>query len=336
MVVIRFSAMGDVAMTVPVVRQLLDQHPQLHVTMVSNASFAPLFAGHDRLQFVAAHLKGKHAGWRGMYRLFRELRSTGKIDRVADLHGVLRAKLLRIFFILSGTKVCSIDKGRKEKKLLTAHLNKQLVPLKQSTERYAAVFQQLGFPVSLSPSYRLQSSPMPSAFSLHNKESICIGIAPFAKHPLKMYPLEHTKTLVDELSHLPINIYLFGAGHAESEILQTWTNGRNVINLTNAFQLSEELSIISNLQLMISMDSANMHLASLYGVPVVSVWGPTHPFAGFNGYGQSLDNTIGLNIPCRPCSVYGNKPCFRKDHACMQQLPYSLIYQKVTNLLHLS
>ncbi len=336
MVVIRFSAMGDVAMAVPVIRQLLDQHPHLYVTMVSNASFAPLFAGHDRLNFVAAHLKGKHAGWRGMYRLFRELRSTGKIDRVADLHGVLRATLLRIFFILTGTKVCSIHKGRKEKKLLTAHLNKQLVPLKHTTDRYAAVFQELGFPVLLSSSYRLQSSPMPSKIPLHDKESVCIGIAPFAKHPLKMYPLEQTRALVSALSQLPVTIFLFGAGSQETEILQTWTNNRNVFNLANAFHLSEELSIISNLQLMVSMDSANMHLASLFGVPVVSIWGPTHPFAGFNGYGQSLDNAIGLNLTCRPCSVYGNKPCFRKDHACMQQLPHSLIYQKVTNLLHFS
>ncbi len=336
MVVIRFSAMGDVAMTVPVVRQLLDQHPGLRITMVSNVSFAPLFAGHDRLAFFPAHLKGRHAGWLGMYRLFRELRSNGKIDLVADLHGVLRATILKIFFLASGTTVASIDKGRKDKSKLTAIHHKQLLPLIHTSDRYASVFHQLGLTLSLNPHYKLPGLPMPSSALLYAKEAICIGIAPFAKHPLKMYPLEQTKALVDELSQLPVTIFLFGAGAQEKETLQTWVNDRNVFNLANQFHLSDELSLISNLRLMVSMDSANMHLASLFGVPVISIWGPTHPFAGFNGYGQALENAIGLTLPCRPCSVYGNKPCYRKDHACMQQLPRTIILQKVRDLLQLS
>ena len=84
---------------------------------------------------------------------------------------------------------------------------------------------------------------------------------------------------------------------------------------------------------LISMDSANMHLASLFGVPVISVWGATHPFAGFYGWAQPADNAVQIDLYCRPCSVFGNKPCYRGDHACMQQLPEEKIMEKVMNII---
>ena len=83
----------------------------------------------------------------------------------------------------------------------------------------------------------------------------------------------------------------------------------------------------------VSLDSANMHLASLFGVPVVSVWGATHPFAGFFGWAQPTDNAVQIDLYCRPCSVFGNKPCYRGDHACMQQLPEEKIIEKVITVI---
>jgi len=86
---------------------------------------------------------------------------------------------------------------------------------------------------------------------------------------------------------------------------------------------------------MISMDSANMHLASLFGVPVVSVWGATHPFAGFMGFGQSPDRAVQIDdLECRPCSVFGNKPCFRGDHACMEWITPERVLEKVGQVLY--
>ena len=77
---------------------------------------------------------------------------------------------------------------------------------------------------------------------------------------------------------------------------------------------------MSHLDVMLSMDSANMHLASLTGIPVVSVWGATHPMAGFLGYNQDPENVIQIDLECRPCSIYGNKPCQRGDYACLQNI----------------
>ena len=90
---------------------------------------------------------------------------------------------------------------------------------------------------------------------------------------------------------------------------------------------------IANLDLVVSMDSANMHLASLFGVPVVSVWGATHPFAGFYGWGQLIGNAVQLDLDCRPCSVFGNKPGPRSDLACLHGIPPLVLYQKVMQVL---
>ena len=107
----------------------------------------------------------------------------------------------------------------------------------------------------------------------------------------------------------------------------------HVISVAGKFKMSQELALMSHLDVMLAMDSGNMHLASLTGVPVVSIWGATHPYAGFMGWGQSEANAIQLSLPCRPCSIFGNKPCLRGDYACLNQITPRQIIQKVESLL---
>ena len=77
---------------------------------------------------------------------------------------------------------------------------------------------------------------------------------------------------------------------------------------------------MSHLDVMLSMDSVNMHLASIAGTRVVSLWGATHPYAGYLGYGQSHDDVIQADLGCRPCSLHGNRLCKRGDYACLTQI----------------
>ena len=91
----------------------------------------------------------------------------------------------------------------------------------------------------------------------------------------------------------------------------------------------KELDLISGLDLMLSMDSANMHLASLFGVPVVSIWGATHPYAGFYGWGQKPSNAVQVELYCRPCSVFGNKPGYRGDLLCLTSISPVTVYEKI-------
>ncbi|MBN8876102.1 MAG: glycosyltransferase family 9 protein [Sphingobacteriales bacterium] len=330
--VIRTSALGDVAMTVPVLKQLLQQYPALQLTVLTSPAFTPLFEPLERTTVYALEKRGKHQGMLGIYHLFRELKAQYKFDAIADLHNVLRSILLRSLFKLAGIRTAKIDKGRKEKKELTSKQNKKLVQLKTSFQRYADVFAAIDLPFALDTqqSVYTQRPLSDNTATLFQPGKKHIGIAPFAKHEEKMYPIEKTLVVISSLLSDPNNqVFLLGGGKDEIKVLAEWENQfPGVINLAGKFSFKEELAIISHLDVLISMDSANMHLASLFGVPVVSVWGATHPYAGFYGWGQKKENAVQIDLYCRPCSVFGNKPCYRGDHACMEQLPESWITTK--------
>ena len=320
-------------MTVPVLQQLLQQNPDLQLTILTQKLFTPLFEPLERTNVFVADTKGRHKGFNGLLTLFKDLKMQYQFDAVADLHNVLRSRVISLLFRLSGIKIARIDKGRNEKKQLTRKRNKRFVQLKTSFQRYADAFAELGLTVSLNnaqPVFRKQELPA-AAEQLLSTEKRNICIAPFAKHKEKMYPLEKMKAVLKNLStQNDLQFFFLGGGKAETEMLSDLEKEfPGSINLAGKFSFKEELAIISHMDAMISMDSANMHLASLFGVPVISVWGATHPFAGFYEWNQPADNAVQIDLYCRPCSVFGNKPCYRGDHACMQQLPETMIIEKI-------
>lgn len=337
--VFRFSAMGDVAMTVPVLASVLSRYPDMEVVFVSRPVFRPLFAQMpENFTFVEADLKMAHKGIAGLYRLFRELKKM-KYDGVADLHNVLRTRFLRILFRLSGVKVRYIDKGRKEKRQLVRENNKIFRPLKSMINRYAEVFERLGLPVEVdfTSIYGEQPADITHLLPVTGERTGCrwVGIAPFAKHKGKTYPLMAMEQVVAALSgEESIKIFLFGGGPGEAQLCKTWEERYpQVVALPGKVKMSEELQLISNLDVMVSMDSANMHLASLVNTPVVSIWGATHPYCGFMGWRQSYDDIVDMKMECRPCSVFGNKPCRRGDYACLNEITPERVVEQVKKKL---
>ncbi|WP_229719315.1 glycosyltransferase family 9 protein [Winogradskyella schleiferi] len=303
---IRFSAMGDVAMTVPVLRALTAQHPELKVTVVTRGLFKPFFQDLENVSVYEADLKGNHKGVLGLYKLSKELKALG-FDAVADLHNVLRSKILKFFFF--GNNVVQLKKGRAEKKALTS--GQAFRQLKTTLQRYAEVFEALGYPVDLSqPTF-----PKPKPFSeelnafISKKNLKTIGIAPFAAHQSKMYPLEQMENVIKKLSE-NYNIILFGGGNKEIEILnQLETKFDNVKSVAGKLNLEDELVLISNLDLMLAMDSGNAHIAAMLGKKVITIWGVTHPFAGFAPFNQLKDYSLTADrkkFPLIPTSIYGN------------------------------
>jgi ADP-heptose:LPS heptosyltransferase len=333
---IRFSAMGDAAMTIPVMQQVLEQNPDIQIVFVSNKNWGPLCAGIPRLIFFPADLKGAHKGFKGLYRLFKAIRKSWKIDAVADLHHVLRSQIVRTFFRFTGCPVAVIDKGREEKKALARPEEKVLMQLTSTIERYATVFRQLGLSLTINttkpPFTHQQLTSEIMAITGPKNGDKWVGLAPFATYKEKTYPLDKMEEVLAVLvKHPHTKVLLMGGGAAEvAQLTALAIKYPAAVVVAGRFYLPEEMVIMSNLDVMISMDSANMHLASLFGVPVVSIWGATHPFAGFMGFGQSEANVVQLeSLSCRPCSIFGNKPCFRGDHACMEWIPPAAIVDKV-------
>ena len=328
LLIIRFSALGDIAMTGPVVYDLATQYPDLEITMLSREVARPLFEHMpSNVRFFAADLKGRHKGLFGLCRLWWDAHLSD-FDYIADFHDVLRTWWLRTEGCLHRKKVAKINKGRKGKKALTRQKNKLLEQQATSFERYTKVLEQLGFPTKphfkkLDYSFFCETQKVPS--------ETWIGIAPFAKHPAKVYPIEKMEEVIKALSQREnTTVFLFGGGEEEKQqIAELCEKYPNVKAAQSQQGLKGELALMGQLDVMLSMDSANMHLASLVGTRVVSLWGGTHPYAGFLGWNQKPSDCIQLDLPCRPCSVYGNKPCFRGDYACMNGIVPSQIIEKL-------
>ena len=306
--VIRLSAMGDVAMTVPVLRALTAQYPELKITVLTRAFFKPFFRDIEHVTVFPADLKGQHKGLFGLYKLARQLNKGNKFYAVADLHNVLRSKVLKQF--IRCRRFVSIDKGRKEKKALTTR--KLFEQLTTTHQRYANVFEAFGYPLDLSnPKFSEKAVLNDNIRSIIGDGSQkLIGIAPFAAHKGKQYPLELMKTVIAKLSK-DYKVILFGGGPQEVTVLNDIESEyQSVVSVAGKLSLDEELDVISNVELMLSMDSGNAHVAAMLGVKTVTIWGVTHPYSGFAPFNQPYNYALLPNrdkYPKIPTSVYGNK-----------------------------
>jgi ADP-heptose:LPS heptosyltransferase len=311
--VMRLSAMGDVAMTVPVLRAFVKQYPEVKLTVISRPFFKPFFDGISNLDFFAFDEKERHKGFSGLLRLYKNVKKL-KIDAFADLHNVLRSKIVSQLFALSGKKRATVDKGREGKKELTRAENKIFKQLPTMFERHAKVFEELGFPLDLSQPEFPEKAKLDSAILeiIGNQNQKLIGIAPFAQYDSKVYPIDLMTEVISKLAeNQSYKILLFGGGKKEIDILDSLSKPfENVINMAGKIKFQQELQLISNLDVMLSMDSGNAHIAAMLGVKVITLWGATHPFSGFLPFNQSLENALTSDrnqYPKLPTSVYGNK-----------------------------
>ncbi len=342
LLVLRFSAIGDVALTVPVLKAFQQQYPEVKISVVSQGFLEPLFQPLN-INFVKADLRGSHRGIPGLRKLYNQIVREHKPDAVIDLHGVLRSIVLTTFFRFRGTPFYRIDKGRKEKEALTRRQDKERLQLAHSCERYAAVFTEAGFPLQFKPD-------KPPLLSYHSEaaeklwqelaiKSKIVGIAPLASFPGKSWSLSRVKELIGQLLSQGYQVILFGGAGDRETLDKLKGNSGGVINLADKLDFAGEITLMQKLAVMLAMDSGNMHLATLAGIPVVSIWGATHHFAGFGPLGDNQQYIAEIDpaeLSCRPCSVFGKKPCFRHDYACLAWLETKAVMDKLKLALQAS
>ena len=343
---LRFSAMGDVVLLAPVVQAFTQHYPDTRITLVTRARFAVFFEQFPNVCVVSADFDGPHHGLMGLIRLFNELRQLASFDVVLDVHQNMRSVVLKSLFRLAGVSSFTIDKGRAEKSDLTRKSNKVRRQLPHSVERYARVFDAAGLALQPAKPFTFPAFTTAEAelAAFLNRQAITsntpwLGIAPFAQHTQKMWPFERFAPLLGQLyGNSPLTIFLFGGG--ASEITQLDTLQRQfpqAILVAGKLSMAAELLLISQLRGMLCMDSGNMHLAALSGVPVLSIWGATHPDAGFGPWGQGDEAILQVSpdvLTCRPCSVFGNQPCWRGDLACLNDISVETVSDRVQQMLH--
>jgi ADP-heptose:LPS heptosyltransferase len=331
------SSLGDIAILIPALYPIAEENRNDRFMLLTKKPVRELFINKsDNLEIFPVDTKGRHRGLLGTILLAfdvrRKIKAMEKAEnvkfhiKIADMHNVLRSGLFRFFFGKKDTETAVINKEKNAKKALTGAENKSLAPLKTTFERYCDVFKKLGY---------IPKKPFKNIFPEKQRHiDYVIGIAPFAKHKGKIYPYEKMEEIIKALNQREMTHIFFFAGKTEQHLLDKWVD-KYIHSESIAGQLSfpEELELINDLTLMISMDSANMHLASLTETPVISVWGATHPCTGFYGYGQNPDDAVQIPLECRPCSVFGNKKCKRGDYACLNNITPEMILEKVEKYL---
>ncbi len=303
--VVRLSALGDVAILQPVLKQRATANPDVFFLMAGPPRLASLFRGMANVQYVPTEKRQKPR------ELYRQL-SALKPDVVADMHHVLRTIGVDWMFRLHGVRVHSIKK-RCSRGLAT-------------WRRYDRVFDRCGLKGKVSEGGYWKVKDASGRVQT-------VGVAPFAQHDGKIWPLEKMKQLVSMLSEKGYKVWLFGSAD-EAKVLEPWA-GRyaGVESLAGRFSFEEELERIAALDVMVSMDSANMHFASCVGVPVVSIWGATHPCRGFYGWRQDPAWAVQREMDCRPCSKYGNKPCKKGDYPCLKGIEPIEVMERIEGVL---
>jgi ADP-heptose:LPS heptosyltransferase len=337
LLVIRTSAMGDVALTTPVLRAIRTQFPETEIILLTRSYFKPFFLSINGVLLFTPDFNGRHKGLAGLIRLFRDLISQGKIDHVIDIHDVLRTKILRFLFRFKGVPVSVIDKGRNEKRALNN--GKRKIQLKHTVERYCDVFARAGFqiePVKGQSIFVSAIAEKKAGELLGQYTGLNIGVAPYAKHQLKMWPEENMISLLNHISEKNrVRFWLFG-GKQEKEKLESFEGKvSGSTNLSGKLSLDDELAVMSRLDIMIAMDSSNMHMAALAGTKVISIWGGTDPLNGFGAWMQPENYSIKIpvtELTCRPCTTYGKGTCKRGDLACMNWLTPEIVFNKIEQM----
>lgn len=337
--ILRFSAMGDVVLLLPAIAGGATSERMLVV--VTRQRFTSFFENIEGVETFSADFKGRHKGLPGLLRLFRDLRGRYSIRLVADLHDVLRTKILGVLFFLSGTRVIRFRKGRSEKKEFIKRRTTVKTAPPHTVERYLRALKRAGIAVKETepPFFRFTDMEKRSVeeFMPGGERVRMIAVAPFARHNTKTWGVEKMARLIALIDdYCDARFFLFG-GPEERSMLQELAGGRsNAVVVAGTLSARSELALISRMDLMISMDSSNLHLAAMAGIDTVSVWGGTHHGTGFGPWGSSNHIIIGIDpkdLECRPCTIFGSGGCRRSDEKfkCLNDIAPEMVFNRMVD-----
>ena len=331
--VMRLSVLGNVAMTIPVLYPVCRANPDTRFIMLTKKWPATMF--HDRpanLKVVDYDVNENHSGLFGLLKLAAHLHKLYDIDAVADLHNVTGTWVVDAYLMFKGAKVVRLDRENPKRKALVTHRTTE--PVTPIHERYRWVFRELGFETPDDFTKLYDGRPLPVSPIVPKKEpgQRWIAISPFSSHRQKAYPLELMEQVIARLTEQE-NYFLFlmGGGKSEKIALRPIAKKyKNVISMAEVkHKFIDEYALLGNCDLMLTMESANMHLASLLDLQAMTIWGPTSPACGYLGYNQVVEDDIQLDMDCRPCSITGDKPCKYGDFRCLKNIDPDDIARRV-------
>lgn len=324
LILYRLSSLGDVTLCVPILCALRQKYPDLPIVFITHKRFASLFEPIPGLTLLALEMEKPHSyeGVIGLWRLARHIKRAYPKGNFVDMHTVLRSKILSFF--LRRHQLPTKGRLRKNRPLKRAFLKRKTQTLPSTLWMYADCLRQSRFPICeyfvdghfqfqrLTPApVQMYTDTLLQARKDHIRAYVSppfIIIGTFARHLSKTYPFALCEQLIEQLLKQGYTVVVADHGHPQAKALKR----DRVVFLTDCLlSLTEQIYLFSRAHYAIVADSANMHLAGIAGTPTLSVWGATHPAAGFDVWPNN--KALYRSLPCAPCSIYGNKACHRRE-----------------------
>jgi heptosyltransferase-2 len=334
-VLMRFSSLGDVVLTTSAVENVLSSEASAEIYLLTKKRYTPLFLGDPRLRVISFETDtGSSTQVKELYRTARELRQLG-IDLLIDLQGNPRSALLRA---VSGSKRTVVyPKGHLERRRYVKKKSFEQ-PYLHTVDRYNEALQKAG----LSTSTRLPKLVVAEEEKRLSEELLrrlgaragqsLVGIHFGAKYPAKRWGDEKFAALAKELTEEMGNNVIVIPSEDDVHREELFTKGESNVFWTGELDLTELKALVSRLNVLVCNDSGVMHAAVALGVPVVAIFGPTHPCLGFYPLGEH-DILLSSYEYCSPCSLHGEKRCFRDRKYCMENVSVSQVFEATTSVL---
>lgn len=341
---VRFSSMGDVVLQTATVNWLRSLFPHdLRLTFVTSREFVSLIEGHPGIDHVLGFDR-RQEDWSDFMKTLRAHDQKHPFDLILDLHATLRS--FRLKWAFWGVPRLTVDKRRWERfflvnvKIIAKRvLRNRAFGLEPQVERIIRDLQDIFGDhrgVSATRSFRsgkfeeMTGLPGLPAYDLPGKY---IVLAPSASFEPKRWPIEYFVDLARELLEKTNEFVVVLAG-PEDHFCQAFDELAHprLINLQGKTSLKESMMILSRAQLSIGNDSGMNHIAEAYGVPAITIFGPTDPLFGFSPHGKR-SAVLSVDLWCKPCSTTGKSPCFRKERYCMKMITVDEVLKKAQEAL---
>lgn len=338
-VVLRFSAMGDVILLLPSLWQVLSENADLEIVIVSKPEFSSFFTGHSRLHFKGVSLRDTYKGFWGTLRLAAFVLSL-RPSLVIDQHQSIRSTICRWYAGFYGIPTAVIRKEKWAKIGVTRRFwktKKNFLPL---IERYADTWRRAGWlsAVSLDTNkvFIHPSESIEQQIPRKNRGEKWVAIAPFSQHKGKNWPIHFFGELMEKIleSAPEVTLFLVG-GRTEEALWQDVLPRSSRVHSLASHSFEVQFAYFKQFDVLVCLDSSNLHLANMMQVPTLSIWGATHPSLGYAPFSSAENRIIQDNsLTCRPCSTYGKTRCHRGDFACLYQIHPTQVWNELKNMLY--
>lgn len=323
LLLIRFSSIGDVILTTPLVRALRAAYPDAVIHFATRPATTPLLEANPRLDRVLT-LPGGDT--RALLAFARTLRAE-RYDRVLDLHGTLRARALRV--LVPGPRWKGYPKSTLRRRALVwfrpasaRDPDRAVVPV---PERYFGAAAPLGVrpdggppEVFLTPAAEAEADEALRRAGVPDGEPYA-ALAPGAQHATKRWPEERWLELARRFAARGVRPILVGGPEDAAASARIAAAVPGAASVAGELGLLGSAAVLARARLLVSGDTGVMHLATAVGTPVVALFGPTVRAFGFFPYTDRAA-VLERDLPCRPCSTHGGEACPLGHHRCLREI----------------